>query len=191
MNLTLVKKDEQVYLRKLCPEVQALPDGWIARVRPENTPEPKRIYFQKLSTAETSYSHPTLGHLPKPWILRMCSNTPGPDVVRYFNRETKQSTIHDPRFDSQILKSQEDRQSDPDKRISGAVRKMTAKTNLNDMFRDDIGSKSLRHHYDILHVIDHGDGSIGGMNGGVFIVKQKGQERLSVEKRQVFSTCIL
>jgi hypothetical protein len=183
MGLPLDKQKEQDYLRKLCPELQAVPDGWIVRIRPEGSSDAKRVYFQKLDTKETNFAHPTLGHLPKPWILRLCSNGDAPDSVRYFNRETKESIVQDPRFDSKILKYQSDKQVDPDKKIPGAVIKVTAKTNLDQMYRDDIGTKNIRHNFDIIHAIDPGDGSIGGMNGGIFVVRLKGQERLSIEKR--------
>lgn len=189
MNLPTDKKKEQDYLKSLCAELRALPEGWIVRIRPEGSPDAKRIYFQKWGTKETNYAHPTLGHLPKPWILRLCSSKDGPDTVRYFNRDTRESIIQDPRFDSTILKQQADKQDDPDKKISGAVVKMTANTNLDQMYRDDIGGKNIRHHYNIIHAIDPGDGSIGGMNGGVFVVKLKGQERLSIEKRLVLHFC--
>jgi hypothetical protein len=58
-------------LAKFCPELQKLPQGWIFAVDEERC-----IYFKKPygDPPITTYNHPTLGGLPKPWILKLTTN---------------------------------------------------------------------------------------------------------------------
>ncbi|KAL3422979.1 eIF-2-alpha kinase GCN2 [Phlyctema vagabunda] len=57
-------------------------------------------------------------------------------------------------------------------------------SNIESTDRAEIKSHSIQSDYDIVHIIDDGQGRLGGMNGGIFIVRKKGQDHeLLVEKR--------
>jgi hypothetical protein len=74
---------DQEGLKKSLHELNALPDGWLIGIDKN-----KRMTFQKGPTGSPLYIHPTLGDLPKPWILRFC----GSKEPRYFNLETPDTT---------------------------------------------------------------------------------------------------
>ncbi len=190
---------DQDYMKKLCPELKALPDDWTIKAVSENNPAEKyHIFFQNRKGA-TTYTHPTLGPLPKPWVLKLCSVTDGGSnsrtggksrIPKYFNKVTKESRDKDPRFSPETLKARVDSLTH-ENNIAGSLKKMKPGMALENMKRQDIGTKDIRHNYDILKAIDPGDGTIGGMNGGVFVVRLKNQSRLSVEKRYVITRSLL
>lgn len=168
----------QERLRSQLPELQALPEGWIIKVDQQ-----RRFYFVDPSTRKTHYAHPTLGNLPKPWILRMCSVPGGQRLPRYFNTETQRSSIENPRTSNKVLRANNKSWKQDDLGTAATVNRMKKTWSLKGMKRQPIGKENIRHKYDILKALDPGDGTLGGMNGGVFVVRLKGQERLNVEKR--------
>lgn len=70
---------------------------------------------------------------------------------------------------------------------AATLQKMKKGSSLENFAREDIcQSEDIRNRYHYLKVLDPGageEGAIGGMNGGVYVVKQKNTEMLSVEKR--------
>jgi hypothetical protein len=168
----------QERLRGMLPELQALPDSWIIKVDSR-----RRFYFENPETRKTHYAHPTLGNLPKPWILRLCSEADGKRRPRYYNQETGKSTTENPRVSNQVLRAHNNSRSENDLKTTASFSKMKKGMTLDSMKRQPILKVNFRHKYDILKALDPGDGTVGGMNGGVFVVRLRGQERLSVEKR--------
>jgi len=81
-------EDDKPINVKLAPEKNALPPGWRAK-----TDENERVYFLKDEDGATSYNHPRLGALPKPWILIWNGTRES-----YKNRQTGQIVYDDPRF---------------------------------------------------------------------------------------------
>jgi hypothetical protein len=168
---------QQKVARQMLPELDALPEDWIIRVDDE-----KRVYYVG-PKKQTDYNHPTLGPLPKPWIIRYCTEADGKRYPRYFHKETKKFTTKDPRTDKRTLRDQNKSssglpalQSHPNKKGH----------DLKYFSRQEIGNVSIRDQYDIVKVLDDGEGGVGGMNGGVFVVKSKTPPyRLMVEKRYV------
>jgi hypothetical protein len=79
--------DAYVDVRK-SPEKNSLPSGWKARSDQDN-----RVYFLREADNFTSYNHPRLGALPKPWILIYDGRREA-----YKNRSTGKITHEDPRF---------------------------------------------------------------------------------------------
>ena len=89
---------------KFCPELQKLPKGWIYAVDKQ-----RRIYFKKPhgDPPITTYNHPTLRGLPKPWILKVTTNADGQVMSpMYYNTETRIKTTQDPRFEKSVLEAQ-------------------------------------------------------------------------------------
>lgn len=166
-------------LKKECPELNKLPKGWTF-----NVTQDMRVSFIKNSTRETSYNHPTLGGLPQPWILRLVKNHRGQLLPMYYNRETQKQTKEDPRYMASTLARHSDRIPE-DLWIAAATMRNTTKTDMNHMKRTPIDyCRNNRDQYTKVWAIDPGDGSIGGMNGGVFVVTMKGlASRLFIEKR--------
>src|SRR6187402_1759243 len=157
----------QANLKKICPELKALPEGWLIKAETNG-----RIYFLKLGTATTVYDHPCLGPLPRPWILKLCKESGTKHLVpKYYNRDTKVESTRDPRFSPEYLKSRTRTLEKDALEIVGSLRKMTSDMPLEHMKRADIGKKDIRDKYEIVKVIDPGNGSVGGMNGGVFVVR--------------------
>ena len=170
------------FVRESCPELKALPDTWTFKVQDNSE---KRIYFLKASTGETSMAHPTLGGLPVPWILCICNDRNGQYCARYYNRKTKETTKEDPRFSESTLRARR-AVLDEESHISGSVRRNTRHLPLDSPFlrREPISDSNIRARYDQLHAIDPGDGTVGGMNGGVFVVRLiRSPDKLYVEKR--------
>jgi hypothetical protein len=50
----------------------------------------------------------------------------------------------------------------------------TSKVDLETLVRAPIENKDIRDQFEIVHAVDPDDGSKGGMNGGVFVVRMKG-----------------
>jgi serine/threonine protein kinase len=165
---------------RTCPELQGLPNGWTFDIT--NDAE-KRILFEKSSTGERTFSHPTLGGLPRPWVLKIVQipddNTWAP---MYFNRSTRTTSARDPRYMRRSLSRHSD--SAPRGLEVAASTIQNTGFDLSRMQRSKISERSIRHKFEIVHIIDAGDGTLGGMNGGVFVVRMKGLHgRIFIEKR--------
>jgi serine/threonine protein kinase len=166
-------------LKKQCPELNQLPKNWKFKVNTDS-----RISFINISTRETSYNHPTLGGLPRPWILTLVRDEQEQLVPRYYDRQTRKQTKEDPRYMASTL----ERHSSyvpKDLRIAATTTKNNAKIDINHLKRTPIDyQKNNRNQYTQIHTIDPGDGSVGAMNGGVFVVTMKGlPSRIFIEKR--------
>ena len=163
-----------------CPELRGLPEGWSFYVTADAQ---QRIVFEKASSAERTFNHPTLGGLPSPWILKIVNNTKSKSgVPMYYDGKTGETTIKDPRYMAKTLALHS--------RSVGHGLQLASCTILNKgydldtMRRQEISKENLRDQFEIIHTIDPGDGSIGGMNGGVFVVRMKGLDsRIYIEKR--------
>lgn len=161
------------------PETSTLPSGWVAKVDATN----RRVYY--ISGGKSTFDHPTFGMLPKPWQLRLEGS--GQHAREYYyNTDTQEKTSKNPRFGKKEL--QDRLMSIPrELRESATVTKNTTGL-LEKMRRPPLSHVNNRHRYEIVHTIDPGSeaqGAIGGMNGGVFVVRIKGagKSRLDVEKR--------
>jgi NIMA (never in mitosis gene a)-related kinase len=166
-------------LKKQCPELSQLPKGWIFNISPD-----MRVSFIKTSTRETSYNHPTLGGLPPPWILRLARSDGGQLLPIYYSRETRKQTKEDPRYMASTLALHSDHVPE-DLWIAATTTKNSPKFDMKHLKRTPIDYKrNNRDQYTKIWDIDPGDGSIGGMNGGVFVVAMKGlANRIFIEKR--------
>jgi len=158
-------------LAKFCPELQNLPRGWVFAVDEE-----RRMYFKKPhgDPPITTYNHPTLGGLPKPWILKLTTNTDGRAMSpMYYNTKTRVKTTQDPRFDKSVLEAQK-KAAPKALWLMASSTRSTYKVDLETLVRAPIENKDIRDQFEIVHAIDRGDGSKGGMNGGIFAVRMKG-----------------
>jgi serine/threonine protein kinase len=165
---------------KICPELQLLPKDWRIDITADAE---KRIIFKKTSTRERTFDHPTLGGLPPPWILKIVQNIYDKSWAPvYHNRKSGQSTTKDPRYMANNLAYHPN--SAPRGLEIAAQTFHNTGFDLNKMQRAEISKENLRHKFEIVYAIDKGDGSLGGMNGGVFVVRIKGlSSRVFVEKR--------
>lgn len=166
-------------------ELQALPAEWEFRIIEGED----RLYYVRQTSKgiQTEKHHPTLGPLPGAWIVRMCEMD-GVWVARYYDRERRIATRNNPRHDPEVVKSRNDalqQLAQEGMAVAGSYRKLSKGSKLRDYQRQEIGCGDIRHLYEQVRILDAGDGTLGAMNGGVFVVKLKGQDRLSVEKRLV------
>ncbi len=99
---------------------------------------------------------------------------------------TTKFTTKDPRTDRRTIRDQ-NRSSSGGPLDTALKTRVTKKDDdLRVLKRQEIANVSLRDQYDIVKVLDDGEGGVGGMNGGVFVVKSKTPPyRLMVEKRYV------
>ena len=152
----------------MLPELKALPAGWIIK-----SDKDWRIYYQNPDN-QTAYDHPTLGQLPKPWIIRCCMEADGKRAPRYFHKDTKRFTKKDPRIDKRVLHNQNNSNKGSMLETTMRVHKMEKGVQLEDLQRQEISKVNFRNTFDILKVLDYpGKDATGGMNGGVFVVKRK------------------
>ena len=167
-------------LKKQCPELSELPPGWTFNIADTDY----RVYFIPPTRRETTHNHPTHGCLPEPWILKVVENDDGKRRVMYYNPETQKRTTENPRLMASNLAEQSNRVS-CDLWIAASTIKNSKNHDPRDLKRTPICyDKSIRDQYFEVHAIDTGDGSIGGMNGGVFVVAMKGlKDRVFIEKR--------
>ncbi|KAM3074257.1 hypothetical protein ACMFMF_006276 [Clarireedia jacksonii] len=122
---------------------------------------------------------PEMSRLPDGWIARI---DPSNNRV-YYVQVTGERTTKNPRFDKEALESR--LLSIPKElRESATVTKNTTGL-LQTMRRPALSFVNNRHRYEIVHTIDDGGGGLGGMNGGVYVVRVKGagRSKLDVEKR--------
>lgn len=169
---------EQEALKKALPELNALPDGWLIGIGNN-----KRITFQKGTNGNPIYVHPTLGPLPKPWILRLC----GGKVPKYFNPETSMATTMNPRHNKRIMREEEEARKRQGLGESCSVVRVSKSIPWSEYRREPIQDKDIRDNYEIVKVLDNplAKNKLGQFNGGVFVVRHKRTEMLSVEKRSV------
>ncbi|PQE25390.1 Serine threonine dual specificity kinase catalytic domain protein [Rutstroemia sp. NJR-2017a BBW] len=101
----------------------------------------------------------------------------------YYNTETGEKTTNNPRFGKKELESQ--LLCVPRELRESATVTKNAPGLLQRMKRPDLSFSNSRHRYEIVHTIDDGGGGLGGMNGGVYVVRIKGigHCKLDVEKR--------
>lgn len=161
--------------------------------------------------SKRTYTHPALGPLPENWRLcyYLVDKKKKKREPRYWNTKTKEAITENPRYLPETLKARESRKAPcMQTRVGSSIIKNKPGL-LEKGHRGPVGTKpSLRDNFEIVHVIDAGDGSIGGskwsslpcfsipvrvqmmkvltsrtVNGGVFVVRVKGQPELYVEKR--------
>ncbi|KAG0652838.1 kinase [Hyphodiscus hymeniophilus] len=163
-------------LKKQHPELE-LPPGWDFNVDADY-----RISFIP-QRGPLTYDHPTHGALPRPWILKVVKLDSGLRPM-YYNPLTQKRTTENPRHMASNLKKNSNAVSS-DLWITAHTMKNSKKHDPRDFKRTPINYvKSLRDQYFKVHDIDPGDGSIGGMNGGVFVVSLKQlKDRVFIEKR--------
>ncbi|ESZ95523.1 hypothetical protein SBOR_4108 [Sclerotinia borealis F-4128] len=158
----------------LLPEMTNVPPGWIGQFDDDN-----RVYFRG-PAGQSTYVHPMLGVIPKPWHLKVDRSVSKP-YEYYYNTHTKLRSRDDPRFDEEVIHSQL-------LGVSRLVRESATITKnsigaLENSRHQNILNEDIRHQYKIVHTIDSGDGDIGGMNGGVHVVRLKATSKIYVEKR--------
>ncbi|KAA8565112.1 hypothetical protein EYC84_010861 [Monilinia fructicola] len=157
------------------PEMTTLPPGWIGRFDDND-----RVYFVGPG-GKSTYDHPKYGVIPKPWQLKVDRSVPKP-CEYYYNTQTKTKTKENPRFNEDVLGSSL-------LKVSRVVRESATVTKnsqdeIKNKRRTHIKNIDVRQHYEIVHTIDKGEGGIGGMNGGVHVVRHRGiMTGLYVEKR--------
>ncbi|KAI6714195.1 hypothetical protein JHW43_003316 [Diplocarpon mali] len=129
-------------------------------------------------------THPKHGELPKPWVFRAFADDDGHITLRYFNYSTKAKMRQDPRYTLDTIRTiQNEALGVEGLEITANLKRSIPHSSYNNYIRQKIGSKNIRSKYEIMHIIDKGDGTLGAMNDGVFVVRIKGHSRLSVEKR--------
>jgi serine/threonine protein kinase len=166
--------------KQYLPELAHLPAGWEIQIVPG---EEKRIAFVKAGQ-EATYTHPSLGPLPPPWILKLKANEKERSLTpTYYNRQTQETTTKDPRHSAKTL-SLRKKMAPAGLEIAASIVK-NKNYDLSQWKRQEIStSRSLRDKFEIVHTIDDGEGQIGGMNGGVFVVRMKRcPDKLYIEKR--------
>ena len=100
----------------------------------------------------------------------------------YYNRDTKKWTTKDPRFNKNILEAHKGLVPKNLRTAASITRNVGG--DLSKYKRGAIGNKNIRSDFQMVYAIDPGDGSVGAMNGGVFVVRIKGlPSRLFIEKR--------
>ncbi|KAE9375189.1 kinase-like protein [Stipitochalara longipes BDJ] len=174
---TVFPAQEQLRLRRALHELNALPEGWLV-----GADKRKRITYQKGTEGDPTYTHPTLGYLPRPWVVRIC----GPEKVpRYFNMETSRTVEKNPRHDRKVLRKMEESRKAQGLGISTSVVKVRKDIPLSAYHRETVKAEDIRDDYDIVKALDdpNAEKTIGAFNGGVFVVRHKKSLSLSVEKR--------
>ncbi|RFU28744.1 hypothetical protein B7463_g7597, partial [Scytalidium lignicola] len=167
-------------LQETCHELNELPSGWKWSVKNGGL---RQIYFTNKALNKTTYHHPKHGALPHGWILQL-HEAPGViPQVQYYNTIHKHRTSRNPRLHNPFKHGQVDPQASV-LAIASQSSRARANTILASGHREGIKPYNIRSEFIKVRTIDVGDGTLGGMNGGVFIVRMKGVEkRLFVEKR--------
>ncbi|TVY47562.1 Serine/threonine-protein kinase [Lachnellula occidentalis] len=164
-----------------CPEYLSLPVEWSIGIDHEAG---DRVYFFRDARAdEKHYTHPSLGPLPSPWILKLIPNPlKNTFQILYYDPKNRIKSRKDPRFlDKTLL--QHSKNVPKDLWIAASSQR-NKNLDISQMKRQPIGNKDIRGYFEIMKVLDPGDGSKGGMNGGVFVVRVKGvPNKLYIEKR--------
>ena len=175
-------KEQREVLIKTYHELQVMPAGWQFGLKDDNS-----VWYWNMEKKQRSTHHPRLGALPEPWVFRaFIDDETGFIKLRYYNPVDHTSTRQDPRYSQEALEAIRSKAAgSKGLEIAASVRRSSHKTPLEFMKRQPVSEKNIRMNYEIMHVIDPGDGSIGAMNGGVFVVRIKGHTPMSVEKRCV------
>src|ERR1700709_1064171 len=134
--------------RKACPQLRGLPKDWTFNF---TTDGEYRVIFQKTSTREQTFLHPTLGALPRPWILQMKKDkNRGSASPIYFNRETGDTSTQDPRFMQKIIERHS--QSVPQElSIAAKMVLMTSNFDITKFARSPIQDHSIQKQFQIVH----------------------------------------
>ncbi|RYP34537.1 hypothetical protein DL767_004249 [Monosporascus sp. MG133] len=147
-------------------EVRLLPRGWEMR----GIGKSNRVAFYRSDDSKAdengTFDHPVLGGLPRPWQLRK----QGRGQFVYYNAETKKSITRGPRKVSR--RSRTPPPGAVTVRSSGHGRLRRLETSL----------RPLDDKYERVKCLDVGDGTIGGMNDGIYVVRKKLTGQLFVEK---------
>ncbi|KAK6189581.1 hypothetical protein LQW54_013128 [Pestalotiopsis sp. IQ-011] len=175
-------------------EVRSVPPGWKVLV----TQKSGRVhYYHPEDAPDGTYDHPVSGSLPKDW--RMFKTTGG---YFYYNIETGKRTIDrpgslpDPKQQPTPKQQPAQPNAAPKSVAPKAVRKASpppasvaappgfakVKAGMN-LERNEIASAPLDDRYDVIKVIDPGDGTKGGMNDGIFVVRHKPTQALFIQKK--------
>ncbi|KUJ17998.1 kinase-like protein [Mollisia scopiformis] len=184
-------EEQQAWRKALPAEFAKLPQTWGIRWKKERSGD--YIEYYNLETGVSTTTHPNLGPLPKNWTVRLCTMTKtGRRVPRYFNKRSRKFYVADPRLRPESIKADNTSVSKFHKSndiaqnnifdVIGLKRKLVKGDKIQDFRRAEIGQKDISDAYEYLHAIDAG-GEIGGMNGGVYVVRLKGAPTLFVEKR--------
>ncbi|KAH8687996.1 kinase-like domain-containing protein [Tricladium varicosporioides] len=161
--------------KKIHPELKTLHPKWKFRFD-----EQQRVYYYK--DEYVTYHHPELGALPEPWCLKAI---PSGDswTVLYFNRKTEKITSINPRWDTESINNHA-KQAPKELWITATSMRNNNKIDLDDMQRAEIQEVNIRPNFELVHTIDKGDGTLGAMNGGVFVVRMRTLPgKLFIEKR--------
>jgi NIMA (never in mitosis gene a)-related kinase len=147
-------------------EIQAVPRQWEIKFEGKN----KRVAFYRLIgtklEAQGTYEHPIFGWLPRPWELR---KRPGAEGYYYYNISTDESVEHGPR-----------KVRRPPSPPPGSIR--VRREGMGTLVRQEISRTPLYDKYPRVFTLDAGDGYIGGMNGGVYVVRSTKTKQPYVEK---------
>ncbi|PMD30203.1 kinase-like protein [Hyaloscypha variabilis F] len=159
---TVFPEQEQLRLRRALHELDALPQDWLI-----GADKRKRITYQKGTEGLPTFTHPTLGDLPRPWIVRICG--PGKEP-KYFNTETSRTVEKNPRHDRKVLRK---------------CREGSQRHTVIAYHREEVKTEDIRDDYEIIKALDDPNSKtkIGAFNGGAFVVRHKKSLSLSVEKR--------
>jgi NIMA (never in mitosis gene a)-related kinase len=174
---TIFPDKDQKRLREALHELNALPKEWLI-----GADGGKRITYQKGKNGDPTYIHPTLGGLPRPWIVRICGPEKAP---KYFNTETSRTVEKNPRHDRKVLRSMEESRKAQGLGVSTGVVKVRKDIPLSAYHRESVRDEDFRGDYDIVKVLDdpNAEKTIGAFNGGVFVVRHTKSMMLCVEKR--------
>ncbi|KAH6683468.1 kinase-like domain-containing protein [Halenospora varia] len=170
-------RDSIAKAKKIHPELKALHPKWKFRFDPDKD---HRIYYYK--DKFVTYHHPEYGALPEPWILKIVTRGASWTVL-YFNRRTKEATHIDPRLAPESI--EKNAIEVPNELwITATSTRNHDNIDLDDMVRAEIQQVNVRPDFELVHTIDKGDGTLGAMNGGVFVVRmRKLPGKLFIEKR--------
>lgn len=182
LKLLLLRTGRKVLQMTLltCWQLRLLPEGWTFNVTLEGL-----VYYtnHKTTPPSTTWNHPNLGPLPKPWILKVVNTGTGQCRPVYYNKETRKQSKDDPRNLDSTLKELS-KNAPRELRIAASRIRNSSKHNPGKFKRTPINEeRNIRDQYEIIHTIDDGKGGIGGMNGGVFVVVMKNVGRIFIEKR--------
>lgn len=189
---------DQQRLKRMFPEFARLPEGWIIKTLTAQGKNQNRVCYSKEGETDT-WTHPSRGALPPGWEVRMFPRE-GTGLLEpkycFLKNGKWRSSLKDPRLLDEVLKKAQmdlklyhgsGRSGEKSTtQIAGSVIKMSKKKQLGQMRRADVSKVDISDAYEYLHCIDTGMAGrfdVGGMNGGVFVVRLKRTSLLFVEKR--------